>query len=155
MAFPWNLFYFFLEILSNGIGLVFWEFKHFYKISLFSFLSSHFLHIVLQSFYVLTLSTFSYFFSLNTHNGSALFFLVVLQSLCILMLSTFCTFCITSHTKTKTESFNWPPIHFLEKFTKSPNMNNLFVCIIISENNNKQNLNYYFYQHIAFLDIFL
>ena len=70
------------------------------------------------------------------------------------MLSTFCTFCITSHTKTKTESFNWPPIHFLEKFTKSPNMNNLFVCIIISENNNKQNLNYYFYQHIAFFGYF-
>ena len=33
-------------------------------------------------------------------------------------------------------------------------MNNLFVCIIISENNNKQDLNYYFYQHIAFLEVF-
>ena len=33
-------------------------------------------------------------------------------------------------------------------------MTNLFVCIITSENNNKQYLVSYFYKHVAFLRVF-
>ena len=33
-------------------------------------------------------------------------------------------------------------------------MKNLFVCIITSENNNKQYLASYFYKHVAFLIVF-
>ena len=40
------------------------------------------------------------------------------------------------------------------KFNKSLNMNNLFVCRITPENNNKQYLVSYFYKHIDFLRVF-
>ena len=39
------------------------------------------------------------------------------------------------------------------KFNKSLNMKNLFVCTIMSENNNKQYLISYFYKHVAFFRV--
>ena len=46
-----------------------------------------------------------------------------------------------------------PVHHFVVKFNKSPNMNDLFPCIITSENNNKQYLVSYSYKHVAFLRV--
>ena len=41
-------------------------------------------------------------------------------------------------------------MHFAVKLNKSLNMNNLFVYIITSENDNKQYLISYFYNDVAF-----
>ena len=45
-------------------------------------------------------------------------------------------------------------MHFAVKLNKSLNVNNLFVYIITSENDNKQYLIPYFYNDVAFLRIF-
>ena len=42
---------------------------------------------------------------------------------------------------------------FKSRLNKSPNLNNLFLCIITSENNNKQHLVSYFYTHVALLRV--
>ena len=42
--------------------------------------------------------------------------------------------------KRKLKALIWPPIHFVVKFNKPLNMNNLFACVIMSENNNKRYL---------------
>ena len=56
----------------------------------------------------------------------------------------------------KLKALIWSPVHlFIGKFSKSLNMKNLFVCIITSENNNKQYLVSYFYKQDAFLRVFL
>ena len=72
--------------------------------------------------------------------------LVVLQSLSMSTLFSFCTFCITSATKKKTLIL--PAVNFVV------NMNNLFICIIMSDNNHELYLVSYFYKHIAFLEFF-
>ena len=51
----------------------------------------------------------------------------------------------------KLKALIWPSIHFVVKFL---NMNNLFVCIVTLENNNKQYLVSYFYKYVAFLRVF-
>ena len=45
-------------------------------------------------------------------------------------------------------------MYFVVKFNKPLNMSNLFVCVITTENNNKQYLVSYFYKHVAFLRTF-
>ena len=58
--------------------------------------------------------------------------------------------------KRKPKALIRPPVHhFVMKFNKSLNMNNLFFCIITSENNNKQYLVSYFYKQVAFWRVFL
>ena len=57
--------------------------------------------------------------------------------------------------KRKLKALIWPPVYFVGKFDKSLNMNNLFVCIIMSENNNKQYFVSYFYKHVYFVRVFL
>ena len=57
--------------------------------------------------------------------------------------------------KRKLKALIWPPTHFVVNFNKFLNMNNWFLCIVTSENHNKQYLVSYFYTHIALLRVFL
>ena len=90
----------------------------------------------------------------NTQDESVFFLLVVLQSLCILTHSTFILLTFLVVQKRKLKALTWPPIHLAVTFNKCLKMNNLFVCIITPEKNNKQYLVSYFYKHVAFLRVF-
>ena len=87
------------------------------------------------------------FFTLNTLDESVLFLLIINA----LQLLNF--FASQAVQKRKLKALIWPPIHFVVKFNKHMNMKNLFVSIIVSENN-KQYL-VYFYKHVAFLRVFI
>ena len=121
------------------------------------FLFVHSLLFVSKSLCVLRLSTFLYFSTACKYADESTF------SFCLLFRNQSVYYCSLSFApsgslavqKRKLKALIWPPIHFFVKFNNYLNMNNLFVCIIMSENSNEQYLVSYFYKHVAFVRVFL